>query len=141
MPFPIPSGLPCALGLGTPGFSSLLWNGVTKPPAPLPVLVASSGCSSRSYAGGSYSSGGVGVIHNLLFLFKPPPLELAPVVVGSGGRGALRDGRRGPHWHRALQQTSLCPAPRVAAPARGKPGPLHWPGAPSFAPRHSRAVG
>lgn len=89
--FSSPLGFPVLWGGGPPSLSSLLWDGVMKPPAPLLlVLVASSGCFSRSYAGGSYSSGGTGVVHNLLFLFKPYPLELAPVTVGSGGCGALQ---------------------------------------------------
>lgn len=101
MPFPIPSGLPCALELGTPGLSVLLWVGVTKPPAPLPVLVASSACSSRSRAGDA------GVVHNLLFLLRPPPWGLAPLAVGGGGRGALRDSRRGPRCHSAVAHIPL----------------------------------
>lgn len=54
-----------------------------KPPAPLPVLIASPGSSSGTCAGGAYSSGTAGAVYNLLFLFKPPPSELAPVAVGT----------------------------------------------------------
>lgn len=88
--FSSPLGFPVLWGGGPPSLSLLLWDGVMKPPAPLPVLVASSGCFSRSCAGGSYSSGGAGVVHNLLFLFKPCPSELVPVTGGSGGCGALQ---------------------------------------------------
>lgn len=118
VPFPTPSGLPCALGLRTPP-SHLTTVGRGHKATCTP----SSGCSSRSCVGGSYSSG-AGVVQNLFFL-SPLPWSWPPWLWAVVAAVLCQGSQRGPcaAAHVPLPCTkggSTCSGdlglPRVAAP-------------------------